>query len=148
MFFSDKYRFTKVVILAAAILAGCFYAAWLGPQVDPDYRVLIADENNIGNDLIVQYATILSVDKNIALLTNNEYEFRAIFPGTSDLKPNQSISVEGKISSINELSVENYHVHPLRQFKYFFSLSAVVLVIYLLFKKYRFNIKRFIFEER
>ena len=148
MFFSDKYRFLKILVLAAVIFTGCFYASWLGPQVDPDFRDVIADGDKIGQPLIVQYATVLfSVDKT-ARLANNEYEFTAVFPENPDLKPNQSVSVEGIISEIDQLEVAKYHAHTLRQFKYYFSLGAIFLVVYLLFKKYKFNLRRLIFTEK
>lgn len=147
--FSDKYRILTIVILAALILAGCFYGFVKGPEADPSPHMLFEDVAAVGQDITVRYAKIKEVDGNRLLLKSQDFEFTGIkFGGDIAITPGQDISIDGTILGAHEMTITDYHVHPWRPLKYYFSLPAVFFIAYLLFRKYRFDCRRFMFFEK
>ncbi|MFC1721507.1 hypothetical protein ACFL0Z_01185 [Patescibacteria group bacterium] len=146
--FSDKYRILTIVILAALILAGCFYAAYGGPKADPFVGEILEDPTNIGQDVVVRYAKINEVADQEWRLETMDYEFIARSEVAVEAKPNLDVSFYGIMTDVGEVEVTEFHTHLGRAFKYYFSLPAIVFIIYLLFRKYRFSWRRVTFYEK
>ena len=148
MIFSDKNRKLVIGVVTALILVGCFYGAWQGPRQDPSPQDFLENPDNIGREAVLRYAKVLEVSSQQLLLRAVGYEFTAIFPEPIQIKAGNDISLIGNIESPTQIKVSDYHIHPWRPLKYYFSLPAIGLVIYILFKKYKFNWRRFMFFEK
>lgn len=148
MIFSDKNRYLFIGVATALILVGCFYGSWQGPREDPSPQDFLENPDNIGREAVIRYAKVLAVSDSQLLLRAVGYEFTAVFAESIDSKVGSDISLVGKVESPITLQVTDYHIHPWRPLKYYFSLPAIGLVIYILFKKYRFNWRRLIFTEK
>ncbi len=146
--FSDRFRILIIMVLAAAILGGCFYAAWMGPQVDPEMAVILSDLGYLGREVTARYATVEAVQGRTATLKSMGHEFNVELPAGLNLVEHQDFSFTGTVLSGNTIRVNDYHQHLWRPFKYYFSLPALAFVIYLLFRYYRFDGRSFIFSER
>jgi hypothetical protein len=148
MIFSDKNRIVIIFITTALILAGCFYGAWQGPRQDPSPEASLKNPGNIGQKTVIRYAKVLEVSGSEVLLRAVGYQFTATFAEPIEIAVGNDISLIGNIKSPTRLQISEYHIHPWRPLKYYISLPAIALVMYILFKKYRLNYRRFIFEEK
>lgn len=137
-----------IIVLIAAILAGCFYSGWLGPREYPGIEEQLKDPVNIGTEIEVVYANAESVNGAKVLFEDYGYNFSAIFPEVVSFKPGLDISFAGTILDSQTVKVDNYHLHPARPLKYIYSLPAVIFVIFLLFRRYKFNWRKFLFSEK
>lgn len=146
---SDKWRPWIVVATVVLILAGCFYGSIKGPEADPSPEMLFGGAATVGQDIAVRYAKVKEVDGNRLLLSSQDFEFTGVqLGGDIEVSPGQDISISGTILGDRELSITYYHVHPWRPLKYYYSLPAVIFIIYILFKKYRFSWKTLEFKEK
>ncbi|GEM_PF-3375612 len=147
--FNDKNRLWIILLAAAAIIAGCFYGALAGPIEDPPPQRILENKDRADSEITVRYAKIKSVDNEQLTLSSQNYEFTGIIPETDEgVSVGQDISFEGIVKPGPEVEIDYYHVHPWRPLKYYFSLPAIALIIYILFKKYRWSWRRFIFLEK
>lgn len=148
--FSDKSRLIKMIILGGIILGLCLYASWQGPQADPPPASILSGAAGENAFIATQYTEITGIrdETNSLELKIQGHTFAAYFDELPAVKIGQNLSLTGTVVAPDNVRVDSWHLHPARPLKYYFSLPAVVLVIFLLFKRYRFDWRRFEFFEK
>lgn len=148
--FSDKFRLLKIIALGGIVFGLCWYASWAGPQIDIPPGEVLTGSLGYPVSITTQYTEITAIDPsaNTMSLKTEGCEFMAHFSELPAARVGQNISLSGTVIDANEVKVATWHLHPARMLKYYFSLPAIILVIYLLFKKYRFDWSKFEFFER
>lgn len=147
---SDKFRVIKMISLGGIIFMLSFYAAWAGPKIDVPPDEILTGARGFPALIDTQYSEIMALDPETATinLKIQGHEFAARFNEMPAAKIGQSLSLSGRVIASDMVEVAAWHLHPARPLKYYFSLPAIALVIYLLFKKYRFDWKKFEFFEK
>lgn len=144
----EKYRLPIITFLTAAILVACFYAANFAPLVDPAPEEKLQDPGLVGDEFVIDHATLLENNgRGIVFEINNEV-FRGISEVEVEGEPGQDISLGGTIESQGVLKIDFYKLNPLRAWKYVFSLGALFLVVFILFRKYTWSWSTFQFSEK
>ena len=148
--FSDKSRLLKMIALGGIVFGLCYYASWQGPRVDPPPATILSRAQGENTPIATQYTEIMAINpeaSSVSLKTEG-HTFTAQFAELPALKMGQNLSLTGTVVAPNLVRVDSWHLHPARPLKYYFSLPAIALVIFLLFKKYRFDWRRFEFFEK
>lgn len=148
--FSDKSRLLKIITLGGIVFGLCYYASWQGPRVDPPPATILSGAHGENVPIATQYTEIMAINpeaSSVSLKTEG-HTFTAQFTELPVLKIGQNLSLAGTVVAPDLVQVDSWHLHPARPLKYYFSLPAVALVIFLLFKKYRFDWRRFEFFEK
>jgi hypothetical protein len=148
--FSNKARLLKIIFLAVVLLILCTYAGWVGPRVDHAPGEILTDPAQVGQHIEIQYAEVIGrgSESQDLILRASGHEFAGVFADLIQVQEGQDISLSGTISAVDQLAVDRYHIHPYRMVKYYFSLPAIALVLFLLFKHYQFDRKRLLFFEK
>lgn len=148
--FSDKSRLLKIIALGGIIFGLCWYAAWAGPKVDIAPAQVLSGAAGYPTPIVAQYTEVVSLDPDSStlVLKVEGHEFAARFNDFPDVKVGQNLSLIGTVRENDFVEAATWHLHPARMLKYYFSLPTIILVIYLLFKKYRFDWKKFEFFEK
>ncbi len=148
--FSEKFRLLKMVALGGIILGLCWYAFWAGPLADPPLGNILSGQLGFPAALTAQYVRIVDQDPaNQSMVLRVEgHDFVARFPDWPTAQVGQDISVVGTVTGTDLVAVDTWHLHIARAIKYYVSLPAIFLVVFLLFKKYRFDWEKFEFFEK
>lgn len=148
--FSEKSRLIKMLILGGIIFVLCFYAAQFGPSIDLPPAAILSGQLGFPAQLNAQYTEIISVEpeSKTMIVKSEGHEFTARFEAFPDGQVGQNISLAGTVIAPDKVEVGVWHLHPRRLLKYYFSLPAIVLIAYLLFKKYRFDWRKLEFAEK
>ncbi len=148
--FSDTSRLMKMIILGGIVFGLCWYAGWAGSRANPAPAQILTGSQGYPAPLDAPYTEIIRInsDPSSLVLKTEDHEFTAQFNELPDTKIGENISLTGTVIGTDRVEVDAWHIHPIRVLKYYFSLPAIILVIYLLFKKYRFDWRKFEFSEK
>ncbi len=148
--FSDKSRLLKIIALGGIVFGLCWYAASAGPKIDIPPAEKLTGQRGLPAPIDTQYTEIMSIDPESAtmVLKTEGHEFTASFKEMPSARIGQNLSLSGVVIESDLVEASSWHLHPARPLKYYFSLPAVFFVLYLLFKKYRFNWRKLEFFEK
>lgn len=148
--FSEKSRLVKIIILGGIVFGLCWYASWAGPRANPAPADVLTGNFGYPAPIDAPYTEIIEInpeESSLGLKTEG-HEFTARFNELPTTEVGENISLTGTVVDGDLVEVAAWHIHPIRMLKYYFSLPAIILVIYLLFKKYRFDWRRVEFFEK
>lgn len=148
--FSDTSRLMKMIILGGIVFGLCWYAGWAGPRANPAPADVLTGNFGYPAPIDAPYTEIIEInpEESSLDLRTEGHEFTTRFDELPATKVGENISLAGTVIENNLVEVAAWHIHPIRMLKYYFSLPAIILVIYLLFKKYRFDWRKFEFFEK
>ena len=168
-FFSNKFRWLKIIIIAIGILAMCLYSYVFGPghQITL-YQCLDNPENCENVSLSISYCKVGEINKNYFELLNDQQKI--LVKGSprqmDNLAPRATVSLRailklaknknsGLKKELNETSPSGYylllqeiHIHRLQNFKRLISGLTFFLVLFLFAVEYKFDLRDFVFKKR
>lgn len=145
---SDNHRALKVAVLLIIILLLCTYSYFIGMEKDRRLGSLI-DNSKIYAGRIVpfSYGQVIEVEKNAFTVKFLRQKVR-VFPLPEGIGLSSKISLLGKLQTGGSFLLIEYHVHKGHKLKIYISVIAMIVVFSLFLRKFRFNLRRFLFEER
>jgi len=150
-FLSDRHRWLKIGLPAALLLAMCIYSAIAGPKLLPSFADYLKDPGRFdGTRLIVQFTQIKQYngpDRFIVQdIRGNRIEVEGkVAPG----QEGSFISFDAVFRSPGRLILgEPWHIYARDTLKLVVSAVALIGVAVFFLLRFRFNLRRFRFEER
>jgi hypothetical protein len=149
MLFSNGNRIAKVCCLFTALFILCVYSYWEGTKQE------VTVEKCLSNPLQYDGKEIILEDHILVLAVfKNQFEIyqggsKMMVTGTADgLTPNDNISLKAIFHRQGYGTLQELYIHKLRKHKIIISLGAVIFVVGLFLKRYRFSLKKLCFVER
>jgi len=151
--FSEKYRFPKIIILSTLLVILCFYCY----RGVPLHLKEVAQESNIsyfansandGKPLKIGFAKVIKVleDGNFTIQFMKR---RIVVKGKQlDIRPGYRVSLTGYLAGDDQFVAETILVHKYRWLKKLISALTTLLVVFIIIKQYKVQIKERIIVER
>lgn len=145
--FTDKYRFIKIILPLLIILAIVIYGEIKGPLLFPGFLEASKNPHQFINKEISFGGKIIKIDKNYFLI---EIEKKPVKVLGSLEKNKLNYSINGKAIYLSDGSLKalDFHLSNLRGYKIALSIIPILLIVYLFFKQYRFDVKKLMFKKK
>lgn len=142
--FSNKFKILKIIVPLLIISVAIMYGEMKGPLLFPGYLEAIKNPKNFIHKEIGLGGKILEIKKNYFIIEGEKREIKVI--GALDKnKQDHLITGRGIFQKDGSVKLLQYHTSNLRQYKIVLSIIPILIIAYLFFKQYRFNIKKFTF---
>ena len=149
--FSNRGRWLKMGLPAAALIALCIYSAIAGPNLAPRFSDYLKDPARFdGTRMMVQFTQVDSYDGPGKFTVRDIKGSRIAVMGA--IPPGQEscfISFDAVFRSPGHLVLgDKWHIYARDTLKLIVSAVALVGVAAFFLRRFRFNLRRFRFEER
>ena len=146
--FSDNHRALKVTVLLITILSLCTYSYFIGREKDRRLGGLIDNSKLYAGRIVpFSYGQVIKVEKNTFSAKYLRQKV-TVFPLPEGVGLSSKISFLGELQSDGSFRLLEYHVHKGHKLKIYLSVIAMIIVFSLFIRRFRFNLRRFLFEER
>jgi len=146
--FSDNHRALKVSVLLIIILSLCTYSYFAGMEKDRRLEGLVDNSRLYAGRIVpFSYGRVIKVEKN-AFTVKFLRQKVTVFPLPEEIGLSSKISLLGKLQPDGRFRMLEYHVHKGHKLKIYISVIALIVVFALFIRRFRFNPRRFLFEER
>lgn len=146
--FSDNHRALKVTLLLITLLSLCTYSYFIGKEKDRRLGSLIDNSMPYAGKIVpFSYAQVIGVEKNTFTVKYVRQKVK-VFPLPQGLALSSKISFLGELQPDGRFRILEYHIHKGHKLKIYLSVIAMFIVFTLFLRRFRFNPRRFLFEER
>lgn len=143
------FRIISIIFLFTIILLLCSYAAWRGPDLEvTSWEALREPEKYEGFEIASSYNRVIGGLDNYIVVGPFGYRVSLKIDPHLRVKPYGFVSFKGKVNGDGYIEVEELYIHQGRSLKYLVSLLPALVVFIWFLKRYRFDFKKFYFEER
>lgn len=138
--FSNKFRFWKMTVLLALILALCYYGLLTGPDTVLTIEECMEDSTCNDVELIVAYYKVGTVyPDRFELLVGDGAVMVEGSP--EDAIEGDYVSVRGLLKEQGYLTLEEIHVHKHEELKYVISLIPLPFVLWFFLREFEISRK-------
>ncbi|MFA4880032.1 MAG: hypothetical protein WC650_00210 [Candidatus Doudnabacteria bacterium] len=142
-------RIPAIIFLLIIIIALGAYAAWQGPRGEiTSWEAVAAPEKYEGREIKAGYNRIIGGGGSYWTVGPfGHYVVLKIDPRLS-LEPGNFISYQGQVRKDGYIETNEIYIHKERGFKYLVSLIPLFVILFWFGREYRFNQRKFYFEEK
>jgi len=147
--FTNKYRAKKIIALSFVIILFCIHSHKNRPEMALKFsECLLNPKQYNGRELIIKNEAKtgeIFKDKFEILQGNDKI---MVIGAIESLKKNEYVTLRATFHKEGYLTVKDMHVHKYRRLKIAISMITIILVGWIFFRKYRFNLGQMVFIER
>ena len=145
--FTDKFRLLKILVHLFIIFAVVIYGEVKGPLLYPGFLEAEKNPQQFINKEISFGGKIIEINKNYFLI---EVEKKPVKVLGSLEKDKLNYLINGKAIYLEDgsLKAKDFHLSNLRIYKIILSIIPILLIAYLFFKQYRFDVKKSMFKNK
>jgi len=144
--FTNKYRTQRIIALSLIISLFCIHSHRNRPEIALTFReCLLSPEKYDNRELIVKNeAKTGEIFKDKFEILQGDDKITVVGP-TEELKRNEFVTMRATFHKEGFLTVKEMHVHRFRRLKMVISILPVILVGWIFFRRYRFNLRKIMF---
>lgn len=141
---SDRFRWLKImtglVLMAVLLVYNYFHTQ----QEIKDLALLLDHPwENAGTPLALHYALVVSRNDSTIIMGFRGQQAEAV--PCYDWEPGEKVSCRGTLRADGKIQITAFHRHWGNHTKLFVSQVPMLVIFYMLWRRYRFNFKRFVF---
>ena len=149
--FSDKRRWLKIALPLLILVALCIYSGIKGPQLAPHFADYLKDPERFdGTQFMVQFTMVKEIKSPerfvVADLNGRRIDVVGSIPSGSE---ECFISFQATFKAPGYLILQDpWHIYSKDRLKLYVSAIALLGVMAFFLRRFRFDFRRFYFEER
>lgn len=142
-------RISAIIFLLIIIIALGAYAAWQGPREEiTSWEAVAAPEKYEGREIKAGYNRIIGGGGSYWTVGPFGHDVVLKVDPRLSLEPGNFISYQGQVRKDGYIETNEIYIHKERGFKYLVSLIPLFVILFWFGREYRFNPRKFYFEEK